>query len=83
MSNVDILNVKETEELLTALRHRFVKSCQLHLNYETKMNKSLEEGDDNMAAYWQYLANREWERGTSIRNVINDIIEDLSSYNYQ
>jgi hypothetical protein len=76
MDTITMFNNKETEKLMTDLRHRYILLCEMHLTYEKRMNKALNDGDDNMAAYWQLQADREWKRATAVATVLDDMRND-------
>lgn len=69
-----VIDKTENEKLLMALRHRYINVCELHLAYEKEMEKSIEVGDLNMSAYYQYRADEEWQKAERVRQVIADIV---------
>lgn len=78
MDHIYITNAKtKMQDLFSALRHRYVLMCELHLHCERATEKALKEGDGNMAAYWYHQAEKEWAKAERIRLVIKDLEEDL------
>lgn len=65
--------------LIHALRHRYTKLCESHLTYEKNVEKAEFAGDSNMAAYWQWYADREWGKCEAVRQVIQDLKEEMES----